>query len=415
MGGKSYEAYVKKGTPWWKVIANILFSNLGLLLLVIGYAVGGARVFMALEQEREDLAEGAKITETQNVNDAITFLKQQFWQYGTNEHKYNYTREEFKEQVRADLKAMERYVLEAHQTYGYDGTLEYEREFSFESTLLFTVTIMTTVGYGHIAPGTSLGKLFCIGYALLGIPLMVLFMASIGDWMATTFRWIYSRVLCRWCRARRRDSELPPEMDRRTLGIGRDDIGKERYMPTDLVMVPIMVNLILIFLFIFLGAVMFNLMEGWDPATSAYFCFVTLTTIGFGDYTPVNSFKGLNNPKALAMMTFTLTYCIFGMTLISMCLSLMQEQIIDKVSWMVESLGGGNDDEEVVKLSKEGKVVETPADKTGNELNFKSDKTKKKKKKGEEEELVDEQGAGDPEIGDIPEIGIDNVAYEELE
>jgi len=28
---------------------------------------------------------------------------------------------------------------------------------------------------------------------------------------------------------------------------------------------------------------------------------------------------------------------------------------------------------------------------------------------------VDEQGAGDPEIGDIPEIGIDNVAYEELE
>ena len=30
---------------------------------------------------------------------------------------------------------------------------------------------------------------------------------------------------------------------------------------------------------------------------------------------------------------------------------------------MVQSLGGGNDDEEVVKLSKEGKVIETPADK----------------------------------------------------
>ena len=32
-------------------------------------------------------------------------------------------------QVRADLKAMERYVLEAHANYGYDGTLEYDREF----------------------------------------------------------------------------------------------------------------------------------------------------------------------------------------------------------------------------------------------------------------------------------------------
>ena len=31
---------------------------------------------------------------------------------------------------------------------------------------------------------------------------------------------------------------------------------------------------------------------GWDPVTSAYFCFVTLTTIGFGDYTPVDSFAG---------------------------------------------------------------------------------------------------------------------------
>ena len=39
-----------------QVLANILFSHLGLLLLVVGYAVGGAKVFMSLEKEREDLA-----------------------------------------------------------------------------------------------------------------------------------------------------------------------------------------------------------------------------------------------------------------------------------------------------------------------------------------------------------------------
>ena len=33
-------------------------------------------------------------------------------------------------------------------------------------------------------------------------------------------------------------------------------------------------------------------LSGWDPVTSAYFCFVTLTTIGFGDFTPVDSFAG---------------------------------------------------------------------------------------------------------------------------
>jgi len=38
-----------------QVIVNILFSHVGLVLLVIGYAAGGAKVFMWLEQEREEL------------------------------------------------------------------------------------------------------------------------------------------------------------------------------------------------------------------------------------------------------------------------------------------------------------------------------------------------------------------------
>ena len=37
-----------------------------------------------------------KSSKTKDVNDAVDYLKQQFWQYGTNEIKYNYTRNEFK-------------------------------------------------------------------------------------------------------------------------------------------------------------------------------------------------------------------------------------------------------------------------------------------------------------------------------
>lgn len=419
MPGYEYGTYVKKGTPWWKVIVNVLFSHLGLLLLVLAYAVGGSYVFMALEKDREDLAEAVKLSKTRDMNDAITYLRQQFWQYGTNEDLYNYTREAFRDQVRTDLKALERYVIEANNEYGYNGKLEYDRQFSFENTLLFTITIMTTVGYGHIAPGTSNGKMFCMIYALIGVPLYIMFMAQIGDWMATTFRWFYSRVLCRWCRARRRDSELPPELDRREKGIAVDEIGKERYMPTDLVMVPIMVNLMLIFIFIFLGAVMFSLFEDWDPATSAYFCFVTLTTIGFGDYSPQASFKGFQtDPKAFAMMVFTLSYCMFGMTLLSMCLNLMQEQIIEKFKGLASMLGGEDDAEEIVKLSREGKVTETPGDKTGNDVSFGDKEPKKPLKK----KPKTESGGEDPEapkptevtpVDDIPANGIDNEAYEE--
>jgi hypothetical protein len=46
-------------------------------------------------------------------------------------------------------------------------------------------------GYGHIVPKTDAGKMFCIVYALIGIPLLLVFMANIGDLMASTIKWIY--------------------------------------------------------------------------------------------------------------------------------------------------------------------------------------------------------------------------------
>jgi len=372
MGGKAYEVYVQKGTPMWKVVTGVLFSHVGLFVLVIGYAVGGALVFMKLESDREDEEEAAKAASTVDVNNAVSYLKQAFWQYGTNEAKYNYTREQFKQSVLDDLKALKRFVLTANSENKYDATDEFERQFTFEKTVLFTITIMSTVGYGHIFPQTMNGKLFCIVYSLFGIPLLLIFMSNIGDWMATSFRWLYSRILCRWCRARRRDSELPPNVNRKTRGISFDEIGKERYMPTDLVMVPITVTLILLFSFIFIGSLLFANWEGWTYTESLYFCFVTLTTIGFGDFTPVASFEGFqDDPLAALRMIFTVSYCIFGMTLLSMCMNLMQEQIMEKVAWVAKELGmGGEEDEEIVKLSVEGKITETPVDKTGNKLDF---------------------------------------------
>jgi len=389
MGGEQYEVYVQKGTPWWKVITTVLFSHVGLVILVIGYAVGGAFVFMSLEHDREEAARIAKEMKTKDVNDAIRYIKKTFWHYGTNEHRFNYTRSQFKQAVYTDLVMLKDYVLTANSDVGFDATDDFERDFTFESALLFTITIMTTVGYGHISPKTIDGKMFCIGYSLFGIPLLVIFMTQIGDWMATSFRWLYSRALCRWCRARRRDSELPPGEDRKEKGIAKDEVGKERYMPTDLVMVPIMVNLMLIFIFIFAGAFVFAAFEDWEMSSSAYFCFVTLTTIGFGDMTPVKSFTGFQHDIGAALrMVFTVSYCLLGMPLLSMCMNLMQEQIMEKMSWVAKEIGMGDDgDDEIVKLSVEGKVKETPADKTGNDLTFGAPlSSKKRKKKSAEDE-----------------------------
>ena len=38
---------------------------------------------------------------------------------------------------------------------------------------------------------TTVGRMFCIVYALIGIPLLLVFMANIGDLMGTVLKWMY--------------------------------------------------------------------------------------------------------------------------------------------------------------------------------------------------------------------------------
>ena len=51
-------------------------------------------------------------------------------------------------------------------------------------------------GYGTLTPKTDLGKLTTIMYALAGIPLLFLYMSTIGHIMGQGFKYTYSK-LCR--------------------------------------------------------------------------------------------------------------------------------------------------------------------------------------------------------------------------
>lgn len=50
--------------------------------------------------------------------------------------------------------------------------------------------------------------------------------------------------------------------------------------------VPIVATIGVLTAYIMAGAVIFSITEGWNILDGAYFCFITFTTIGFGDFVP---------------------------------------------------------------------------------------------------------------------------------
>jgi len=61
-------------------------------------------------------------------------------------------------------------------------------------TVFLQQVVITTVGYGHSTPATRLGKLFCMAYALCGIPLNLVMFQSIGERLNAMIGYILMKV-----------------------------------------------------------------------------------------------------------------------------------------------------------------------------------------------------------------------------
>jgi len=111
---------------------------------------------------------------------------------------------------------------------------------------------------------------------------------------------------------------------------------EEEWEEISKIAVPLTVSLGIIGLYIIGGAVLFKYWEGWDMSQAGYFCFITLSTIGFGDVTPGRDYS---DPTANAKLIMGSLYSIFGMAILSMCFTLMQEEMLAKFTWLGRKLG----------------------------------------------------------------------------
>ena len=125
--------------------------------------------------------------------------------------------------------------------------------------------------------------------------------------------------------------------------LGYVDVDFEEEDEDEKVTVPISICLIIIAGYIFGGSVLFTLWEEWDYLTGSYFCFITLSTIGFGDIVPGTDMKEWASSEKLVLCALWLA---FGLSLLAMCFNLMQEEVKEKCKWVGQKLGLLRDEDE---------------------------------------------------------------------
>lgn len=185
---------------------------------------------------------------------------------------------------------------------------------------------MNFAGYGKMAPATVWGRVFCIFYAIFGIPITGLMLKSIGEriteGIANFFRFIDRRICNR---------------DPQSI-----------HMKTVIAVFVIVISMLLV-----LAALAMEY-EGWTYFEGLYFGFITLSTIGFGDYVPSHPSEHKDHPAFVIIFTvITFIYFTVGLALVSSALLAISRLFEDEPPWGFISLGMNQDDDDEDRILRQ--------------------------------------------------------------
>ncbi|KAM3960647.1 uncharacterized protein ACR2FA_005237 [Aphomia sociella] len=349
-----------------------------LLLLIIMCGLGGM-MFRALEGSFEN----AYKCGTRGVKrDFIESL----WRGS------HYMREEdWKSMARKKLYEFESQLHTAHEAgvTSYSG----QKSWNFMNSFVYCLTLITTIGYGHIAPTTTYGRAATIVYAIIGIPLFLIVLADFGKLFTRVikFFWAFIRrfYYTRSCRKvrrtgpvqevmkglnivydvvrrpsqifneeetqdnsygenadktnelqpppiERRPSDVPPPLPPKPGTVQDVDVETDLGTPAPSVFeiddefnLPVSVAVFILIIYIFMGAACYTIWEPWDFFKSFYFVFISMSTIGLGDVVP----------KHPMFMMSSILYLIFGLALTSMCINVVQVKLTNTFKHASAKLG----------------------------------------------------------------------------
>ncbi|CAG9559223.1 unnamed protein product [Danaus chrysippus] len=315
-------------------------------------------------------------------------------------YRENWTRLAAQEILKFQNELMQRVTTEISSQYGVTyremALGEYslselnnhyeEYDWNLALAFFYSLTVLTTIGYGNIAPQTILGKGVTIIYGLMGIPLTLVYLSSVGSLLSKMARSVFSRALCcclcsncgyccyderrmaekeRRMKLKRQHEEMinsqntsktPTEecyvlktdsqkdsslSERPTTSTAKDDIiswpdtDSKLSMRGLSILAPVLLCFSAIFIYITLGAIVLFNLDNMGIIDGFYFCFMALSTIGFGNIIPGIRYTAVNGIRYYTINSTVLWFCsvytLTGLALTAMCFGVIHDEIIYRI------------------------------------------------------------------------------------
>ncbi|XP_074813303.1 potassium channel, subfamily K, member 16-like [Natator depressus] len=221
------------------------------------------------------------------------------------------------------------------------------------NSFFFVGAVVSTIGYGTLCPKTSAGQIFCVFFASFGIPFNIVFLHRVSKMLSLLCerlgRWLYEKGM--------KKVNLPPQACKNSIGMEWKDCtnqGSGEYTAhlalssKKIKFLTLLFFLVMgILVFLCLPSFVFQVVEGWSYSEGVYFAFITLSTIGFGDYV-VGKQPDRNYPSYYR--TLVAIWIIFGLAWIALLFNLLTTLLEDTEKKIAQDLHkmrkAGKDNEE---------------------------------------------------------------------
>ncbi|XP_006822614.1 TWiK family of potassium channels protein 18-like [Saccoglossus kowalevskii] len=332
-------------TLWYR--HGTIAKHIGLLIIVVLYLLLGTAAFVFIEGSYEE--QQAEVI-ADMMEDVLNETKEDMLNSNISVIRTVAEREDFDAILKNRLESFGDQLYELYEYRHAKGVVTWD----MYSSAFYCFTVMTTIGYGNIAPATPAGRALSIVYAIFGIPLLLLLLSVIGQNLARPFRVLCRKLKCGKSKCCTQQVFAVDDMHssglfiiKRTAIDNRDTDGvttgdelfstfrrkvyRNSATQTDASTecdhanesIIAILTIVFIIIYISFGAVGYAYSQEWTLLDGFYFVFVSLSTIGFGDMLP--EFHATNRGRVVGPLTSV--YLLIGMAVLATGFTLVQDQV----------------------------------------------------------------------------------------